>query len=694
MTLPHDYLERVYAGVLGKIIGVYLGRPFEQWSHERIAAELGTVEGYVHERLGVPLVVTDDDISGTFTFLRALPDYGCSRELTPAQIGQTWLNYIVEGRSILWWGGLGRSTEHTAYLRLKAGLQAPASGAIATNGPIIAEQIGAQIFIDGWAMVAPGDPELAADLARRAASVSHDGAAIHGAQALAAMAALAFVEPEVERLLDGALRQIPPDGIIARLADDLRDLRAREADWRAALRYIIDTYGYGRYKGDCHIVPNHALVLLGLLWGDGDFARSLSIICTAGYDTDCNAGNLGCLLAIRGGLAAIDAGPPDWRGPVADRLFLPTADGGRAISDAVSESYQVANIGRALKGLPPLAPKRGAQFHFELPGAVQGFRAQAATLANVSGKSGLGGRCLAIRYDLRAGAAASATTPVFTLPDELAMPGYELLASPRVYPGQTAWAAVAADAANGGAVSLRLYGRAYGPDDALAPFHGPEARLAPGAAAELRWTLPDRGGPIAELGVELTAEAEGAGALYLDALGWEGAPAVTLGRPAHGGTAWRRAWVNAVDLWSGDGPTEHRLVQNSGRGLLIQGTREWADYEVRAVLTPALCEAAGIAARVQGLRRFYGLLLCAGGEARLLRALDGDAVLASAPLPWRQYEAYELRLRVSGDRLRAWVDGRPLFDLRDPGPLTGGAAALVIEAGHGLCGSMSIAPAT
>jgi ADP-ribosylglycohydrolase len=61
----------------------------------------------------------------------------------------------------------------------------------------VAEQIGAQIFIDGWALVAPGDPELAADLARRAASVSHDGAAIHGAQLLAAMEAAAFVESDL-----------------------------------------------------------------------------------------------------------------------------------------------------------------------------------------------------------------------------------------------------------------------------------------------------------------------------------------------------------------------------------------------------------------------------------------------------------------------------------------------------------------
>jgi hypothetical protein len=150
MSLPHDYTERVYAGVLGKIIGVYLGRPFEGWPYDHIMANLGEIWYYVHERLGVPLIVTDDDISGIFTFLRALPDYDNRRDLTPAQIGQTWMNYLIEERTILWWGGLGNSTEHTAYLRLKSGLVPPVSGAIATNGKVVAEQIGAQIFIDGW----------------------------------------------------------------------------------------------------------------------------------------------------------------------------------------------------------------------------------------------------------------------------------------------------------------------------------------------------------------------------------------------------------------------------------------------------------------------------------------------------------------------------------------------------------------
>ena len=67
---------------------------------------------------------------------------------------------------------------------------------------------------------------------------------------------------------------------------------------------------------------------------------------------------------------------PDWRGPVADRLYLPTADGGRSISDAVTETYHLVNMSRPLLGEAPLAPKKGARFHFDLPGAVQGFQVE------------------------------------------------------------------------------------------------------------------------------------------------------------------------------------------------------------------------------------------------------------------------------------------------------------------------------
>ena len=38
--LTQDYKDRVYAGVLGKVIGVYLGRPFEGWPYDYIQKQL------------------------------------------------------------------------------------------------------------------------------------------------------------------------------------------------------------------------------------------------------------------------------------------------------------------------------------------------------------------------------------------------------------------------------------------------------------------------------------------------------------------------------------------------------------------------------------------------------------------------------------------------------------------------------
>lgn len=707
MSIPNDYTERVYAGVLGKIIGVYVGRPFEGWTYERIMNELGEIWYYVHEKRELPLIVTDDDITGTFTFLRALPDYGNNRDLTPAQIGRTWMNYLIEERTILWWGGLGNSTEHTAFLRLKDGIEPPRSGSIEMNSKVVAEQIGAQIFIDGWAMVAPGDPGLAADLARRAASVSHDGEAIYGAQVLAAMEAQAFVESDIGKLIDIGVSFIPQDSVIARMIGDIREWRGKEPDWRKAFELLVADYGYDRYGGNCHMVPNHGLIVLSLLYGDDDFQKTLMIVNTCGWDTDCNSGNVGCLMGIKNGLAGIDAGP-DWRGPVADRLYLPAADGGRAITDAVTETYHVVNIGRALAGEEPLAPKGGTRFHFELPGSVQGFRPEDAVeskgttaVENVEGHSRWGAHSLAIRYHhVAPGRVARVATATFIPLDAINLPGYGLLASPTLYPGQTVRAGVAADEGNETPVTCRLYIRAYGADDELVRTYGPETILEPGADHAFEWRIEDTGGaPIAEVGLELSSERRADGAVYLDYLTWDGAPDVVLTRPVGGGTMWRRAWVDGVDQYGPWWPEPYRLVQNHGTGLLMQGTREWTDYRVSADVTPHMVKSAGIAARVQGMRRYYALLLCNDGAdghptARLFKALDGNTVLAEVDFAWKFGETHELSLEVVGTRLRAWVDAQQLFELDDTDrPLTGGGVALVCEEGRTATQVVRVQPA-
>jgi len=112
-------------------------------------------------------------------------DYGPSYDMSAAQSAKHGLIISLSTRRYCGGEGWATSTEHTAYLRLKSGLQAPASGSADVNGQVVAEQIGAQIFIDAWGMVCPGQPQRAADLAHQAASVSHDGEAIYGAQVIA-----------------------------------------------------------------------------------------------------------------------------------------------------------------------------------------------------------------------------------------------------------------------------------------------------------------------------------------------------------------------------------------------------------------------------------------------------------------------------------------------------------------------------
>ncbi|MBV8585661.1 MAG: ADP-ribosylglycohydrolase family protein, partial [Verrucomicrobia bacterium] len=606
MSAPTDYLERVYAGVLGKIIGVYLGRPFEGWTHHRIETELGEIWDYQHEQFGVPLIVADDDISGTFTFLRALPDHGGSPNLTSEQIGQTWLNYIVENRSILWWGGMGNSTEHTAFLRLKNGIPAPISGSIQTNGKTVAEQIGAQIFIDGWALVCPGNPKLAAELAQKAASVSHDGEAIYASQLLAAMEAQAFLESNFDRLIETGLTYIPSDCLVSRLVSDVRDWHRKDGDWRVTRERIEKTYGYDKFPGNCHVIPNHGIIILSLLYSEDNFSRALMIANTAGWDTDCNSGNVGCLLGVKNGLAAIDA---KLRAPVADRLFLSTADGSRCITDAVRETYEICRIADRLGQAVPVAiPKNGARFHFELPGSVQGFMvdpSDASTnllLSNVAGNSATGKRSLALDFkDLSDGRGTRIFTPTFIPSDSKDASHYALMACPTLYPGSLIRGRLKADAENSLPIQIMPFVAYYGNNDEFSYHRGPLLTLIPDAVQNFQWEIEElNGAPIARFGLELSSETAASGRIYIDYIDWSGTPTTVFRRPDAGGKMWLRAWIDAFDQVGTRWPSVFHLSQNRGTGLFIQGSRDWQNYSVQTAIIPDPAKSFGLAARVQG----------------------------------------------------------------------------------------------
>ena len=676
--------EATYAGVLGKMIGVYLGRPVEGWAYDAIQERFGEVDRYVHEPLGQPLVVADDDLSGSFGFFRAVEEAG-DGEVTAADFGDTWLNAIIEDKTILWWGGLGRSTEHTAYLRLKAGHRAPESGSCALNGPMLSTQIGAQIFTDPLALMSPGDPGQAAALIRKAASVSHDGMALDCAAYLGALQALAFEHRSLDALLDAAEPFASGDQL-RRLLDDVRGVCARQDDWRRVREWLDPRYGYGVFAGPCPIQTNHAMVLAALLLGGDDFRRAVTIAASAGYDTDCNAGSVGCLNGVRLGLAAI---PADLREPVADRLLVVTAEGGRCVSDAVLETRRILRAGATGRGGAAPQPR----FAFELPGARQGFAPcphapPGAAPIRVAGSDEPG---LRLDYrDLTASAAGRVSTPVFLDFEEVA-DNFSTHASPTLYATQEVAARVQAPDTDGEPLpSAALYALSYDAADRVQELRSEAEPLRPGANT-LRWRVPANGGmPLFRLGLELTAPSGAqtplSGRVKLLSVDWDGAPydfrqsGMLMSSIWNLRPHWMRAWVSAAREFAPDFEFTYCISHSAGNGLVTLGTRAWRDYVVETRLRFSLHRSGGLVLRARGLRRYYAALF-SGGDRLAIVARQDDAVhtLAQIAFPYDMERLYALRFAAVGNRLSLAVDGSPLLEARDDRCRGGGAGFLIDE---------------
>lgn len=697
-----NYAESIYAGVLGKLIGVYLGRPVEGWPYPEIRRQFDEVDYYVNASLGIPLVVADDDISGTFGFFRAAEDSGYARPLTAAHVGNAWLNYIVPDKTILWWGGLGRSTEHTAYLRLRAGIEAPASGSIALNGTTIAEQIGAQIFMDAFAMMSPGDPEQAVYHVRQAASVSHDGLALEAACYLGAMEALAFELHDLEQLLDAGLQYVR-DPRLLRLIEDVRGICAATTDWHSVRATIDDRYGYARYPGPCHIVPNHAMVLASLLLGGDSFQRAVAIAASAGFDTDCNAGNVGCLNGIRLGLGALTAGA-DFRTPIADRMYVVTADGGSCVSDAVQQTRRILAGAAAYRG--EQIDLCEARFGFDFRGSLQGF----AVLPSGSGQA-----CLALSNNNERGATnglqveyrglapginGSIATPVFLDFAELAQ-NFATIASPTLYPTQTIVAHLRAFSDENPA--LQLFVHYYDANDQVVRCDGEAIHLRCGDN-EVQWTLPPLDGmPIFRLGLEFSAPDRSRaghydGRIVLLDLDWTGAPQafVQTGMMMTSiwnlAPRWLQAWVSSARHFAPDFKYTYCISHPEQGGVVTIGTRDWGDYAVQARLAFSLHQAGGLVLRSQGHRRYYSAQFVGGREVCIVRCSDGrQQVLAATPFAYQEDRLYDVSFTACGEELWVVVDGTRLLAAMDAGTeLLCGGAGFCVDSGTMLADGFAV----
>ena len=369
MTTFQEIYKRIYTSWLGKNIGIRLGAPIESWTGPEVRKCYQPITNYLTD---YSQFAADDDANGPLFFADVMK-YHSFDDVTALDMANNLLNVVSYEKGFFWWGGKGISTEHTAWLNLINHIEAPLSGSYKLNSKAVSEQIGGQIFSDCWGYLALDKPDIATSLAEKMSSVTHDLDGTEGGKFVAVCIALAWHIQDARELITTALAYLKQDSKYAQLIREMLDFYLQYPnDPEKCLAYIEDKHRYDNYEGLCHILPNTAIMLYGMLYGNNEFNRTMQLIAEAGRDTDCNLGNVGSILAMMVGLENIDE---KWIKPINDILLCSSSIGSKNITTISKSAYHFATLACKLHGIS--CPNETIGKHttdFSLPYATNGFQ--------------------------------------------------------------------------------------------------------------------------------------------------------------------------------------------------------------------------------------------------------------------------------------------------------------------------------
>ena len=334
-----QYRDKVRACWLGKNIGGTLGAPFE------CIRGVYDLDYYTHDlSLGV---LPNDDLDLQLAWLHAAETYG--KNVNADVLAEYWLSYIVPD-----WSEYGACKNNLRY-----GLQPPLSGWYHNHNK---DSCGSFIRSEIWACLAPGHPEIAVKYAYEDAICDHADEGVYGELFCAALQSAAFVETDIEKLVQVAKSYIPGECAVALAIDTAIACYKDGVDWKQARKKILNVVpgSFGMYNGYKDQLPeedvpvgrlgfdapsNIGLMMLGLLYGEGDFSRSICISAGCCEDGDCTAGTVGATLGILHGTKTIDA---KWLQPIGDEIktiSLDRSNFGFKVPETVTElTRRVINL--------------------------------------------------------------------------------------------------------------------------------------------------------------------------------------------------------------------------------------------------------------------------------------------------------------------------------------------------------------
>ncbi len=235
----------------------------------------------------------DDDTNYVVLAQQLINKFGL--DFTPMDVANIWLEKQPRNAYC--------TAERVAFRNFLLGFVPPYS---ATYKNPYREWIGAQIRGDYFGYINPGNPELAAEMAWRDASISHVKNGIYGEMFAAAMIAVAAVTDNVLDIIRAGLAEIPAT---SRLYEEAMALIARyEAGATAEEAFASIHAAWNNLDAHdwCHTISNALICIAALLYGEGDFTKTICMAIETGFDTDCNAATVGSVIGIMGGRDAID----------------------------------------------------------------------------------------------------------------------------------------------------------------------------------------------------------------------------------------------------------------------------------------------------------------------------------------------------------------------------------------------------
>jgi len=325
--LDEDALyERIHGAWLGRCIGCLLGKPVEGWPKNKIESYLKATKSfplqdyfpYAPDRVenseysfhpsakeatrgNIKYMARDDDLDYTILNLKLLEENG--PEFTTEDVAEEWLSNLPYQ--------MVYTAERQAYANLVRGFKPPDT-AIYRNP--FREWIGAQIRADVFGYICPGNPDLAASLAYKDASLSHRKNGIYGEMFVAAAISAALVSDDLEKVVKAGLSCVPKNSRLAEVVKNVVDWSEKLGSWQEVWQKVYEAYG--NYH-PVHTLPNLAFVLIGLIWGKLDFKKSISIAVMCGWDTDCNGATTGSIIGALKGVKGI---PEEMSRPLNDRI--------------------------------------------------------------------------------------------------------------------------------------------------------------------------------------------------------------------------------------------------------------------------------------------------------------------------------------------------------------------------------------